>query len=89
MGRRTLRGGAKGYCKNDNRTSPGGFAERLGVQERDREGGDAMGQRAGRKSACVLRCPTMLVSPASCRRPLAVRAHFGFHSLAIRCASAI
>jgi hypothetical protein len=47
VGRRTLRGGAKGYCKNANRTSPGWFAERLGVQGRDREGGDAMGQRAG------------------------------------------
>ena len=48
MGKRTLRGGAKGYCKNDNRTSPGGFAEWLDA--RGREGWNAMRIMRGRKS---------------------------------------
>jgi hypothetical protein len=73
VGRRTLRGGAKGYCKNANRTSHGAFAERL-VRGRDREGGDANGDRGGLTESGLSAAFVVLVIGRLTRQPPAARA---------------
>jgi len=57
VGRRALRGGAKGYCKNANRTSPGGLAERLCVAGRNARARPQWTIRGGLKKAAPVSAP--------------------------------
>ena len=94
MGRRALRGGAKGYCKNANRTSPGGFAERLGggagPRRRGRDGGMRGGPmdgkmlpRPGGSSARWGLFPSADVAPTSPDETIAVGEKRGVYEVAL------